>query len=243
MRFFALIASVFLVTACSPPSRSVAVEFRAFFGDSPIACGEPGEQNVLSDLRFYVTDTESGAVQLVDLEDGTGACENGTPETKSTVSLGVTDGSPTGIRFQIGVPFDLNHADPLQAVAPLNVSAMHWHWRSGYKFLSAGVRSVDDGFWIHVGSTGCEGTIRNISGCRSPNRISVYLPDFDSATDMVAVDLQALLATTDLADGVATDCSSGPSEVSCIAPFTALGLDHGSGERVGEQRVFKAIPR
>jgi len=243
VRFTATIASILLLTACSPPPRSVAVEFRAFFGNSPIECGEPGEQVVLTDLRFYVTDGETGAVHLIDLENGTGACENGTRELNSTISLGAAADSPSGISFEVGVPFELNHADPLQAAAPLNISAMHWHWRSGYKFLSAGVRNLEDGFWIHVGSTGCEGTVRNISGCSAPNRIMVHLPDFDPATDVVAVDLQALLANTDLADGVATDCSSGPSETSCSAPFNALGLDHASGDLDGEQRVFKAIPR
>lgn len=243
MRFTTIFASLLLFTACGPSPKSITVEFRALYDDESIACGEPGERPALSDLRFYVTDPETRSVQLVDLENGAGACENGTADTRSTVSLRVPDDQAAGIRFEIGVPFELNHADPLQAAEPLNISAMHWHWRSGYKFLSAGVRTVDDGFWIHVGSTGCEGTVRNISGCSSANRIAVHLPDFDVASDIVAVDLNALLATTDLTDGVATDCSSGPPEVSCTAPFNALGLDHAGALAAGEQRVFRAVPR
>jgi uncharacterized repeat protein (TIGR04052 family) len=213
------------------------------YGDAPVACGEPGDSPVLSDLRFYVTDLTSGAVHLVDLENGSGACENGTPDINATINLNAVEAGAKGIRFQVGVPFELNHADPLQADAPLNVSAMHWHWRSGYKFLSAGVRSADDGFWIHVGSTGCEGTVRNISGCSSPNRISVHLADFDAASSVVAVDLSALFAGTNLADGIAGDCSSGPAETSCGPPFAALGLDHSNSGVAGAQRVFRAVPR
>lgn len=243
MRFTALIAALLLLSACNPAPTSIAVEFRAYFGETPIACGELGDNPVLSDLRFYVTDLESRTVQLVDLENGTSACENGTRDTHSTISLSVADDLAAAIRFEIGVPFELNHADPLQAAAPLNISAMHWHWRSGYKFLSAGVRTLDDGFWIHVGSTGCEGTVQNIRGCSSPNRITVQLPGFDTETSVVAVDLKALLATADLTDGVASDCSSGPSEASCSAPFKALGLDHADTLTTGDQRVFRAVAR
>ena len=74
--------------------------------------------------------------------------------------------------------FDLNHDNPLTAEPPLDDPDMHWHWRSGYKFLRAGIRTATDGFWIHAGSAGCEGTVGNITGCRFPNRIDVFLPDF-----------------------------------------------------------------
>ncbi|PJN92728.1 metallo-mystery pair system four-Cys motif protein, partial [Amaricoccus sp. HAR-UPW-R2A-40] len=40
-----------------------------------------------------------------------------------------------GLAFEIGVPFDLNHGDPTLAPAPLDLTAMFWTWRGGYKFL------------------------------------------------------------------------------------------------------------
>ncbi len=148
------------------------------------------------------------------------------------------DGRYRGIRFVVGVPFELNHANPMTADAPLDDAAMHWHWRSGYKFLRAGIDHVDDGFWIHLGSAGCEGTVQNISSCRFPNRVTVQIDDFEPGRHRIAVDLKALTADTDLADGAATDCSSSPAEASCVAPFLSLGIDHASGAAGTAQSVF-----
>ena len=143
-----------------------------------------------------------------------------------------------GLEFTIGVPFERNHANPLTADAPLDNAAMHWHWRSGYKFLRAGVSTASDGFWIHVGSAGCEGTVQNVTGCSFPNRVRVSLPRFTPRASQVEIDLAALLEGTNLDDGLQSDCSSGPPESSCIAPFAALGIDFESGRTVGPQSVF-----
>ena len=139
--------------------------------------------------------------------------------------------------FELGVPFDSNHADPLSASAPLDDTTMHWHWRSGYKFLRAGVRTADDGFWVHLGSAGCEGTVQNVSRCQFPNRIPVTLSDYRPG-DTVITDLSMLLAAADLGDGEATDCASGPADAGCSAVFAQLGLDHESGSLTGQQQLF-----
>jgi len=147
-------------------------------------------------------------------------------------------GEYRGLRFTVGVPFSLNHANPMTAGPPLDDPAMHWHWRSGYKFLRAGIRTENDGFWIHVGSTGCEGTVGHVTGCRSPNRIQIELPEFAPGGSAVAIDLAALVAGIDLDDEVPGDCSSGPAESSCTAPFGALGINHSTGKQEGTQSVF-----
>jgi uncharacterized repeat protein (TIGR04052 family) len=169
------------------------------------------------DVRFATELAwQNDAVAYIDLEDGTGACQNGTADTFDHV-LGVAGAREyQGLRFTVGVPFKLNHANPLTAKPPLDDPDMHWHWRSGYKFLRAGVRTDDDGFWIHTGSAGCKGTVGNITGCTFPNRI----------------------AGVDLDDATRSDCSSGPPEESCLAPFAALGIDFTTGEQTGAQRVF-----
>ena len=206
----------------------------------------------LTDLRFYASDIELLAADgeahvlqnlaLIDLESGLGACQNGTTEVIARVAGSVTTTEFKGVRFTLGVPFEQNHADPLKAAPPLDDPAMHWHWRSGYKFLRAGVRTQSDGFWIHVGSAGCEGTVRNVTGCRFPNRVTVELHDFDPHEQTVMIDLGVLFSGVDLTDGEPTDCSSGPPESTCIAPFRALGIDFSTGERVGQQQVFSAFP-
>jgi uncharacterized repeat protein (TIGR04052 family) len=194
-------------------------------------------------VRLDETAWQSTEVALLDFEDGSGACENGTAETNETLHFQLAGHDYIGIRLQLGVPFELNHADPLQASPPLDDSAMHWHWRSGYKFIRAGVSSETDGFWLHTGSAGCEGTVQNISGCRFPNRVTIELPDFRVDKDRVLFDFAALLKGTDLTDALPGDCSSGPAEAACSAPFAALGIDFATGERAAAQAVFRATPK
>ncbi len=75
-------------------------------------------------------------VALLDFEDGTTGC-SGTGNSALNTSLRgeAEEGRYVGIRFTIGVPFDLNHVDPTLAPAPLNTTAMFWSWQGGYKFV------------------------------------------------------------------------------------------------------------
>lgn len=245
-----------LCAACTKPYLGVKIPFQVTWGDTEISCTDAGVQ--LSDLRLYLSSVQllDGAgnarsvdlhanipwqqsdLALIDLENGQGPCTGGSADTFAYLVGGVPPGEYTGLRFTVGVPFDRNHANPLGAAAPLDDPAMHWHWRSGYKFLRAGVATADDGFWIHLGSAGCQGTVQDISHCRFANRVAVELPGFVPNEDVVAIDLKALFDGIDLTDGVAGDCSSGPAETGCVAPFAALGLDFNTGELTGRQRVF-----
>jgi uncharacterized repeat protein (TIGR04052 family) len=256
-RYVAILLATLSIAACGDPPLRVAIPFAAAFAGADVTCS--GQSPVqLTDLRFYVYDLhlidadgqphaleliaddtwQRDGLALLDLEDGSGSCLNGTAASNAVIAGTVADGEYRGLGFTLGVPFELNHGDPLRAAAPLGDADMHWHWRGGYKFLRAGVRSADDRFWLHLGSTGCEGTIRNITGCSSPNRVSVTIADFEPGRDAVRVDLSALVAGDVLADGEGSDCSSGPAETSCVAPFRALGLDHATGGVSGPQRLF-----
>ena len=245
-----------LCAGCTEPYLGVKIPFKATWGDTEISCADADVR--LSDLRLYLSSVElldragnaysvdlhadipwqQTDLALIDLENGRGPCTGGTADTYAYLVGGVPPGDYAGLRFTVGVPFDRNHANPLSAAAPLDDPAMHWHWRSGYKFVRAGVATADDGFWIHLGSAGCEGTVRNISGCKFPNRVVVELDRFVPNKDAIAIDLKALFDGIDLTDGVAGDCSSGPSEPSCVEPFAALGLDFTRGDQIGRQRVF-----
>jgi len=242
--------------SCGDPGVQVRIPFELQFDSMVLDCSTPQSGVSLTDFRVYVHDIrlisvgratdvalienrwQQSDLAMLDFEDGTGECINGTSETNFSLHGTVPAGDYRGLQFEIGVPFDRNHADPLLATAPLDDAAMHWHWRAGYKFLRAGLSTEFDGFWLHLGSAGCEGTVRNISSCRYPNRVVVELPDFVANQDTVIVDLSALNVATNLEDRVPTDCSSGPPERACAAPFAALGIDHDSGKRVHQQRVF-----
>lgn len=251
-----IILLLLIGAACSDAPVGVKIPFTAVFGAQNIACDSP--DTPLTDLRFFVSELalldERGRqvpialddqypwqqrdLALIDLENGTGGCDNGTTEVYSYLVGSVPPRDYQGIRFAIGVPFERNHANPLTAAPPLDIAAMHWHWRSGYKFLRAGIRTSADGFWMHLGSAGCEGTTANVSGCRFPNRVAVELPEFSHRRDTIAIDLEALFAGVNFTDGEPGDCSSGPAEPGCAEPFLALGIDHESGRTVGRQQVF-----
>lgn len=262
MKPLPLLLILLAAAACDRAPVPVEIEFAASFDGRPARCSSPGTAG-LTDLRLYVHDVsllgedgrpvdaalqpdgawQSADVAMIDLEDGSGRCVNGTPATNSILRLRADGTATTGLAFVVGVPFEFNHADPLTAGAPLDDTAMHWHWRSGYKFLRAGVSNADDAYWIHVGSTACDGTTRNITRCRSPNRIAVVLEQFDPASQVVVVDLDALLGGVDLGDGQPSDCASGPDEVACAGPFAALGLRHGDNRPAERPIVFRVEQR
>ena len=257
-RLLLLCTAIWTVTGCSGPEKQLRIPFVALFDGAETGCAGSEADLSLSDLRFFVSSVrairndgvavdlvlqpdnqwQQADLALLDFEDGTGACDNGTPDTNTVLRGTLPAGEYRGLLFTIGVPFEFNHGDPLLAAPPLDDTAMHWHWRAGYKFMRAGVRTADDGFWIHLGSTGCEGTVKNITGCHFPNRAEVLLPEFVPGDDSVAVDLAALFRGTDLLDTRATDCSSGRAERTCEAPFRALGLDFATGSVSNNQNVF-----
>ena len=93
--------------------------------------------------------------------------------------------------------------------------------------------------WLHLGSTGCAGTVRKIDVCNAPNRVTVVLPEFDAANDTVVVDMGALFASDwHATDGDPERCLSEPGNDACVIPFKALGLPWEAVE-VGAQRVFR----
>jgi uncharacterized repeat protein (TIGR04052 family) len=242
--------------ACGPADQPVSLAFTAVAHGKPISCTAGPDGMTLGDLRLYVSEialvTADGrtvpvkidtaapwqdpGVALIDLEDGSGACDTGSPATHAALTGHVAADTYTGLQFVLGVPFARNHADPALAPSPLDQTAMHWHWQAGYKFLRAALRRGDDLTWLHLGSTGCEGHIGAISGCAKPNRATVKLARFDAAHDAVAIDVAALLADAP-ADGGNHACQSEPDNETCAPMLRHLGL---AG---APQDVFHALAR
>lgn len=191
-------------------TRSIHIRFGAVLDGKPFTCGTKYMAHGLhdvevtpADLRFYISSvdlvTSDGTlahvaldqdglwqyrdVVLIDLEDGKGGCRNGNTPMHQEISGRIANGHYTGIRFTLGLPFDLAHLDPVSAPAPLNFTAMSWAWQAGLKFLRAellvenklssptaattsltkepmamgpgGMMGRSGGFPIHIGSTGC----------------------------------------------------------------------------------------
>lgn len=238
------VLALIVLPACTRPATPVDLVFAARYGDANISCIESADGVQLTDLRFFVHDIrlldasgndadfhmaddgtwQDGVVALVDLENGQGACLNGSPEMNATIKGTVRSGPVHSISFRLGVPEDANHLDPMTAPPPRNYTAMHWHWLNGYKFVRAGVRTDTDGFGLHLGSSRCDGVPGSFS-CRSPNRPNVTVWGFDPANNQVILDINKLFEGIDLKDNIAGDCSSGPDQRDCANPFRVLGLD------------------
>lgn len=141
-------------------TEPVTIRFMAQVGNQPFDCaktyklGSTAAPTAVSDFRFYVSDIalvdsagnavpvalqqdgqwQFKTVALLDFEDRSGACINGTPATRDIVVGTVPAGDYVGLRFNLGIPFDLNHNDAVIAPSPLNLTSLWWNWRGGYKF-------------------------------------------------------------------------------------------------------------
>lgn len=229
------------LAGCGDAGAPVRVRFAAIADGAPLTCVSQG--TALTDLRFFVHDVvllsadghetplkidpaapwQNDAIALIDLEDGQGACDTGSPATHTTLAGHAAKGAYTALRFTVGVPFALNHADPALAQAPLDQTALHWHWQAGYKYLRAGVKRGDQQSYLHLGATGCEGRIGKVTSCAQPNRVTVTLANFDPAHDTVGIDLGALFKDGGEGETVRA-CQSEPENSVCTGMFDALGL-------------------
>lgn len=162
-------ATPLILGQATQASEPVRIQFQGMVGDEMFSCsasypelGASGTAAAFTDFRFYVSEValidESGnvvpvaleqdgmwqheSVALLDFEDQTGACSNGTPEMRTEVVGTVPSGNYTGVMFTLGVPFALNHDDATLAPSPLNLTAMWWNWQGGYKFARIDIENA-----------------------------------------------------------------------------------------------------
>lgn len=257
------------------PRRDIEIVFAATVGDEPFACGGVYEgigttsaTLRLTDFRFYVSNvrllTPSGDevpldldqetiwqrdnVALLDFEDGTLGCSFGNALTNDRVRGTAPAGVYTGVRFHMGIPFDLNHGNAELETEPLNVTAMFWNWQGGYKFIRvdgfAGPIDEAINYNLHLGSTGCASAAPPIppSGpCANPNLPEITLLGFNPDANIIVADLARVLADSNVeanqAD-TAPGCQSQPFDMDCVGPFQNLGLPF-AGQPGGQQRFFR----
>lgn len=281
----AIAASVIAGTALA--QQPVTLRFDARVGNDAFACGRTyvSASNVafaVEDFRFYIHDAQllkadGGAVAitleqdgkwqrdnaaLLDFEDKTGACGNGTAETRSEVRGTVPAGEYRGVRFTLGLPFALNHQDATIAQAPFSVTSLFWNWRGGYKFARIDLAAkTSDGrpnpFPIHLGSTLCtaagEGVVAGQGGghgggagmmtpptiCANPNRVTVEFDGFNPARDRIVADLGALIKGADIRanHGDMPGCMSAPNDNDCVAIMKNFGIAFRGVP--GEQAFFR----
>lgn len=245
----------------STQRQEVTVQFAAQVGEEPFACGETYQGLGVTettfepfDFRLYVSEIElrdeegnwrvleldqdtpwqHENLALLDFEDRSGRCSNGTTETRDMVT-GFLEGeqSLAGLRFVLGVPFELNHIDASTAPSPLNQTALFWNWLGGYKFvrLEGATQGLETGWQFHLGSTNClPGEGGGAQSCENGNRVVVEFEDFQPGDNTVIFDVAALVADSDLdasTENTPQGCMAGTDDPDCTALFGALGLPHG----------------
>lgn len=264
----------------SGAQEDVELSFAAMVGSEPFACGKTyadlgaDKRSVsFADARFYIYDIQlidsagkhvpvavpddnkfqSQGVVLLDFEDQSGECSNGSKETNALVHGKIAEGSYSGIAFGIGMPPEISHGNPALQKPPLSVQALTWPWVQGHKFMRIDVEVASiasdpqHGLEAHLGATGCSGTQGNYS-CKNENTGGVELSDFDPSKDRVVFDLGKLLAGMKLATGSDPEnppgCISDVDDAECVPFFAALGLDLATGkESEKPQNVFSVEAR
>jgi uncharacterized repeat protein (TIGR04052 family) len=252
--------------------RPFQLEFVATASGQPLRCGQAlsglGAKKAkgrLLDFAFYVrglkfiradgsevaadldTNTWQGQnVALLDFQDRSDECK-GAAKPTNTVVVGQVQTQDTfkAIRFTLGLPPALNHANPAGAKTPFNLQRLEWSWQSGYKAMrldiapEGGITRPSDpsfsgtNFFFHLGSTGCTGNPSSgqIVKCSRTNQPVVTLSNFEFQKSKVSIDVAKMLAelnlNTDAAD--TPGCMSDLTDPECKTFFKALGLDFASG--------------
>jgi cytochrome c peroxidase len=271
-------------------SPQVTLQFDAKIGSQRVACGEPlanlgenGRGTSLKDLRFYVHDVQliddkgkqvklelpdDGIwqfknVALLDFENKTGDCKNGTAQTNAIVRGKAPAGNYTGVSFRLGVPSDLNHADPAKLEGPLTGTTLYWSWNLGFIFFKLDLAMAEtaadqaNAFEAHVGAAECTDSKGKYS-CGRENVAAVKLANFDPSRDKIVLDLQTLLAQATVASRpprppsapmseaqpLVAGCASGATDPDCEPIFASFGLDLASGQAdPSAQKAFSVQER
>lgn len=259
--------------------QDVTLQFNAVVGGTQAQCGTTytniGTTNAsmeFRDLRFYVSEValltndgtaapvtltadakwQNETVGLLDFEDKSGSCANGTTETNNILRGTVAAGDYTGVRFTLGVPFGQNHQDPTTAVAPLNVQSMFWVWQTGHKFAKIDIKgtSGSGSNWnMHLGSTDCtlSGNDPIPTVCNKPNRPTYTFSNYNAGNDAIQLDVAALFANSDISKDTsgATGCMSGAQDAECTHVFSKLGMNLATGTATADgfdsQGVFTVV--
>ena len=251
-------------------AQAVEINFEARVGALPANCtdkftgiGTAATEISFTDFRFYVHDirlTTADAKEvpveldqdakwqfqnlaLLDFENKMGGCSNGTTETNTKITGKVPAGTYTGLVFNIGVPFDLNHNDAATAPSPLNLTGLFWTWNDGYKFMRIDTVPTGAGpFLTHLGSTGCVADAGGkVTSCERANRPTVQFAAFDVTKNKVVIDYGAMVSNNDLSmnGGGAPGCMSGKDDPECGPLLGQLGIHIQDGTvHADEQKAF-----
>jgi len=188
-----VILALILITACNKKTP-VPLQFQPMFKGKEITCDDSflvmENKWQINALSFYVSkfkiDQQRLHVNGVDMNTHVsllgGMCRqsmNWLINIENEIAAG------RDLSFELAVPFELNHKNPLTAQFPLNQSDMFWTWQLGHKFLRLDIvnQTLKDEHWsFHLGSTGCDSASvmrAPKESCKQPNRFRFSIENFN----------------------------------------------------------------
>jgi uncharacterized repeat protein (TIGR04052 family) len=247
----------------SSDSKEITLKFAAKVGEKEAKCGETyrdlGTKKssvTLNGIRFFVSNIrlidnkkkehlvdlaqdriwQYQDVALLDFEDASNGCaEVGSKETNETIRGRSSDFEVSGIKFDLGLPFDLNHLDPTTSPSPLNISSMNWFWQVGHILFRADMVADGKPWFIHLGSSGCTSPSPTTSPtlpCSRPNVPTISLNNY-SLDKIVVLDLATLVNDVDLTrvtPDTAPGCMSESEDGECTEVLPNFGLSLTDGK-------------
>lgn len=227
-----------LLCGCSP--KELQLNLMPLWREAPLECQQEFDFNGvlwrLDRLQFYlmdvaVLDKEQQRYQVPGLYYLGIVCDSES-ERQLAIKTPIPEDEIQELEFHIGVPFELNHANPLTLASPLGRSDMFWSWQLGHKFFRLDLsRKLGGGWAFHLGSTGCESPSKvraPKAPCRFPNRAKVRIKR-TKGQNLLVLSLDQLLTVEELSDK--TRCMSFPDIASCKRLISNLGVE-------GESQVF-----
>jgi uncharacterized repeat protein (TIGR04052 family) len=154
--------------------NDVTITFSVHFQGLPIQCDQSlniqNEQWQISELAMFFSQFSLNNVRPIILDDNDWQSQQialiryapGCKKTTGNMSVvaaieNIDSKTPLTLSFNVGVPFAVNHQNPLIQASPLNDSSMFWAWRNGYKFIRWDMQNdMGDSWSFHLGSVGCE---------------------------------------------------------------------------------------
>ncbi len=254
--------------------RTFVIPFAPVFGSDTVRCGETytsagtsGTEFEIKDFLLFVHSVElvresgetvpltltedqhwqGGGVALLDFNDATGSCVGDSETNGRIVGTAPNFDDYTGIRFGVGVPSEKNHINAVTAEAPLNKPSTWWSWKGGYKFFKLNVITpVHKKYVVHIGSTGCTGSVEEGFSCAGEHEVMIDIDGFAPGEDGIKINLANLFAGVDLDAPVDFEsgdfipgCMSFDPDPECEPLYSKFGrhfLDDGAAS---PQRVFE----
>jgi uncharacterized repeat protein (TIGR04052 family) len=220
-------------------------QFQFFISDVKLGSDKTGWQKLnLAQSPFQAHDTVLLGSNCRKAQQQTSLVENENWTIDFESNPHVMLSQSSRIRFNLGVPFEVNHLNPISQKSPLNLPSMFWVWQTGHKFMRLELAANNEQWLFHLGSTGCKSASVMRSpeqGCRYPNTFYFDLPIAKGEGNQLVLnlDLAALLKNIDLT--ALSSCQSEQDQDSCQQLFKNLAVDNKSKGPTIVSSVFKAI--